>query len=90
MTRLITRSFVTYLAALSFALSAVCALGADTPFKELLEISLKNKKGLTFYVNGQVIAGGVIRIGDDVVEVKNREFARITIRLDRIDAIAAN
>jgi len=54
-------------------------------------MSLKEKKGLTFYVNGQTIAGAVTRfIGEDAVEVKNREFGRIVIRLDRIDAVAAN
>jgi hypothetical protein len=76
---------------LCLALPASFSMAADTQaFKELLEMSQKEKKGLTFYVNGQVIAGGVIRISEDTVEIKNREFGRIIIRLDRIDAVAAN
>ncbi len=60
-------------------------------FKELLEMSLKDKKGLTFFVHGQTISGGVLRIiGDEAVEIKSREFGRIIIRLDRVDAVAAN
>ena len=74
------------------AFAAATSMAADVQaFKELLEMSMKEKKGLTFYVQGQVIAGAVTRlIGEDAVEVKNREFGRIIIRLDRIDAIAAN
>jgi len=76
---------------LCLALPASSSIAADTQaFKELLEMSQKEKKGLTFYVNGQVIAGGVVRINEDTVEIKNRELGRIIIRLDRIDAVAAN
>jgi len=88
----VCRNLLACLIGLSLALSAAGSLAGDTQaFKELLEMSLKEKKGLTFYVHGQVISGGVIRlIGEDAVEVKNREFGRIIIRLDRIDAVAAN
>jgi len=77
---------------LNIALSSACSIaGAEQAFKELLETSMKERKGLTFYVNGQTISGSVTRlIGDDAVEVRNREFGRIIIRLDRIDAVAAN
>jgi len=77
---------------LCFAMSSAYGLAGDAQaFRELLEMSLKEKKGLVFYVNGQTIAGAVTRfIGEDAVEVKNREFGRIIIRLDRIDAVAAN
>ena len=86
--RLLLASVIGFTLALSTTLSL--AAGAQA-FKELLEMSLKDKKGLTFYVHGQVITGGVTRfIGEDAVEVKNREFGRIIIRLDRIDAVAAN
>ena len=86
------RHLLACMVGLSFALSAACSLAGDTPaFKELLEMSMKEKTGLTFYVNGQTISGGVTRlIGDDAVEVRNREFGRIIIRLDCIDAVAAN
>ena len=50
------------------------------------------KKGLTFYVGGQTIAGYVLRIRDDgaVVEVRNQTNSCIAIRMDRVDAIAAS
>ena len=90
--RSIYRHLLACLIGLSIALSSACSIAADAQaFRELLEMSMKEKKGLTFYVNGQTIVGGVIRfIGEDAVEVKNREFGRIIIRLDRIDAVAAN
>lgn len=60
-------------------------------YKELLEMSLKEKKGLMFYVNGQAIGGAVTKIGDDgFVEVRNQQYDRILIRLEQIDALAAN
>ncbi|BBL70016.1 hypothetical protein [Methylogaea oryzae] len=58
-------------------------------YKELLESSLKDKRGLKFFINGNTVGGAVTRlIGDEAVEVRNQEFGRIVIRLDRVDAIA--
>jgi hypothetical protein len=60
-------------------------------YNELLEMSLKEKKGLMFYVNGQAIGGAVTRIGDDgFIEVRNQQYGRILIRLEQVDALAAN
>ena len=60
-------------------------------FRELLERSEKEKKGLTFFVRGQTIAGIVIRVvGTEAVEVRNQTFSRIIIKLDSIDALAIN
>lgn len=60
-------------------------------YRELLDRSEKEKKGLTFYVKGQKISGVVVRvIGADAVEVRNQTFSRIIIRLDSIDALAIN
>jgi hypothetical protein len=90
--RAIGRHLLACFIGLCFAMSSAYGFAGDAQaFRELLEMSLKEKKGLTFYVNGQTISGAVTRlIGDDAVEVKNREFGRIIIRLDRIDAVAAN
>ena len=63
---------------------------APAAFHELFDLSQQTKKGLTFHVNGQTIAGIVTRVGDDTVEVKNQTHDRIAIRLDRIDAVAVN
>lgn len=61
-------------------------------FKELLEQSQEGKKGLTFYVSGQTVAGYVVRMRDDgaVVEVRNQTSSCVAIRMDRVDAIAAS
>ena len=63
--------------------------GGSNMFRELFEQSLKDKKGLTLYVNGQAIPGVVTRmIGDDAVEVRNQQVSRAIIRIDRIDAVS--
>jgi len=64
---------------------------ANEAFLELFTMSQEEGKGLVFYAGGQTIPGVVTRvIGDDAVQVKNREHSRIVLRLDRIDAVAAN
>ncbi len=60
------------------------------PFQELFDLSMKEKKGLLFHVGSQSIGGVVVKVGEGTVEVKNREYGRIIIRLDRIDAVAMN
>jgi hypothetical protein len=60
-------------------------------FRELLDRSEKEKKGLTFFVRGQTISGIVVKIvGVDAVEVRNQTFGRIIIKLESIDALAIN
>jgi hypothetical protein len=64
---------------------------AMNPFQELFDLSMKEKKGLLFHLCGsQTIGGVVVKVGEGTVEVKNREYGRIVIRLDRIDAVAMN
>jgi hypothetical protein len=63
---------------------------ASQSFQEFFEKSLSEKKGITLYVGGQTISGGVTRIGTDVVELRSQEFSRIVVRVDRIDGIAAH
>ena len=60
-------------------------------YQELFERSLKEKKGLNFYVKGQTIPGVVVKvIGNEAVEVRNQTYGRIIIRVDSIDAVAIN
>lgn len=60
-----------------------------TEIKKYLEESLKNKKGLTFYINGNTVNGYVVRIIDDLsVEVRNQTSSKVLIFLNRLDAIA--
>ena len=60
-------------------------------FSDLFESSMKEKKGLTFYLKGQTIAGIVTKIlSQHAIEVRNQTHSRIVIRIDCIDAIALN
>ncbi len=53
-----------------------------------LQESLDSKKGITFYLQGgNTIGGGVVRIHDDFVEVKNQRSGKILILLDAIVAV---
>jgi len=56
--------------------------------KELLEASQNDKKGVMLYVKGQSIAGIVTKISSDMVEMRSREYSRIVVRIESIDAAA--
>jgi hypothetical protein len=61
----------------------------NAEIKKYLEESLQNKKGLTFYVNGNTVNGYVTRIVDDSsVEVRNQSSSKVLVFLNRLDAIA--
>lgn len=58
-------------------------------YRDLIELSLNEKCGLTIYLNGQTIAGIVTRIIEtEAIEVRNQTFSRIIVRIDAIEAIA--
>lgn len=57
-------------------------------FQQILEISLNDKKSVTVYIGGQSLGGGVVKLNADTVELRSREFSRIVVRLDSIDAVA--
>ena len=56
--------------------------------RQLFEASLAEKKGLMLFVKGQSIAGAVVKIADDSVELRSREYSRIVVKIDSIDAAA--
>jgi hypothetical protein len=65
--------------------------GSASPFQELIDQSLKEKKGLTFFIKGQTIGGAVTKqIGTEFVEVRNQTYSHAIIRLDQVDAAAIN
>ena len=75
------------------AAAAACAGTAsakDNPsmFQQILEASMNEKKGVNLYVKGQAIPGIVVKIEESVVELRSREFSRIVVRIDSIDAAA--
>ncbi len=81
------RTHIGVIAAALGAGSFLTAKEADE-MREILEASQNEKKGLMVYVKGQSIAGIVTKIAGDVVEMRSREYSRIVIRLDAIDAVA--
>lgn len=88
--RLLARTSTLVAAAgLALMLAAPAWAGAE-PFMELLELSLKERKGVVVYLKGQAVAGRVTRLSADAVELSSREFARIVIRRDAIDGVAVN
>jgi hypothetical protein len=56
--------------------------------RELLEISKNAKKNVTLYVKGQTVTGAVVRVAGDIVELRNKEFSRIIVRIDSVDGVA--
>jgi hypothetical protein len=60
------------------------------PFTELLEASLNDRKGVVLYVKGQAIAGRVTKMSAEAVELTSREYTRIIVRRESIDAVAGN
>lgn len=57
--------------------------------EQALAQAQQEKKGVTLYVQGQTIGGGVVRIEPGQwVELRSQQFGRIIVRLDRIDGLA--
>jgi hypothetical protein len=76
------------MAAAGVAATAVVFGKEPEAMREVLEESLKSKKGLMLYVKGQAIPGVVMKISAEVVELRSQEYSRIVARLDSIDAVA--
>ncbi len=72
-------------------ISAGVALADDVlkGIEQALSQAQQEKKGVTLYVQGQTIGGGVVRIEPGQwVELRSQQFGRIIVRLDRIDGLA--
>jgi len=71
------------------AAAVVPAFGKDiSMFRSILEASQSEKKGLMLYVKGQAIPGVVVKIDAEAVELRSREYGRIVVRIDSLDAVA--
>lgn len=72
------------------AATAVAATGKETDgmYQQLFEASLNDKKGINVYLKGQSIPGIVTKIAADHIEMRSREYSRIIVKLDAIDAVA--
>jgi hypothetical protein len=81
------RSCVTVIGG-AFAAASVLSAKEIDAMREMLEASQNEKKSVMLYVRGQNIAGGVLKLTADTVELRNREYGRIIVRIDAIDAVA--
>jgi hypothetical protein len=72
------------------AATAVAASGKETGgmYQQLFETSMNEKKGVNVYLKGQAIPGVVTKIASDHIEMRSREYSRIVVRLEAIDAVA--
>ena len=57
-------------------------------FRELLLASQKENKSVQVYLSGQAIPMLVTAVGLEYLEGKSREFTKIMVRMDKIDAVA--
>ena len=80
----------TSLKVLLAAAAAMPAFGGKdkSMFRSILEASQTEKKGVTLYIKGQAIPGIVVKMDGETVEMRSREFSRIVVRMDSIDAAA--
>jgi len=68
--------------------SSILSAKEGDGIRELLEASQNEKKSVTLYLKGQNIGGAVVKVTADMVELRNREYSRIVVRVDAIDAVA--
>lgn len=74
---------------LALASGQVLADDSVKGVEKMLTIAQQDKKGVTLYIGGQTVGGAVLRIeSGQWVELRNQQFGRLVIRLDRIDAVA--
>lgn len=76
-------------------LLALCLIGGSAaaladPLQGVLADSKASGKGLTFYVNGQAVAGVVVSVDEKYVVARSTANGTIVIRLDRLDGVAGH
>lgn len=77
-------------AAALIASTAATAAEPSRGIEQILAAAAQDKKGVTLIVGGQQIGGGVTRIEPGQwVEMRNQQYGRIVVRIDRIDAVLA-
>jgi hypothetical protein len=84
------RVLTSLVVACAFTTGLAHATDALPGIEQALNAAMQDKRGITLYVNSQAISGAVTRIeAGKWVELRNQQFGRILVRLDRIDGIAA-
>lgn len=57
--------------------------------EQTLGTAQQEKRSVMLYVAGQAIGGAVVRVEPGrLVELRNQQYGRIVVRLDRVDAVA--
>jgi hypothetical protein len=60
-------------------------------FKELIERSQNEKRGLTIYLNGQTVVGIVTQIiNEQAIELRSQQYHKAVVMLEEIEAMAVN
>ncbi|MBM3783202.1 MAG: hypothetical protein FJW30_02520 [Acidobacteria bacterium] len=72
----------------ALAAAGTARAAASDAIREVLEESLKLKKGVTLHLHGQTISIVVTSIGLEYVEGRNQQHSRIVVRISAIDAAA--
>jgi predicted alpha/beta hydrolase len=63
--------------------------GSSKAIEQALAAAQEARKGVTLYVAGQSIGGGVVKIEPGQwVELRSQQFGRIVVRIERIDGVA--
>lgn len=57
--------------------------------EQTLGTAQQDKRSVMLYVGGQAIGGAIVRVEPGrSVELRNQQYGRIVVRLDRVDAVA--
>ena len=76
-------------AMLVFGNAGASATEPTTNIEQMLGAAQQEKRSVMLYVGGQAIGGAVLRIEPGrSVELRNQQYGRIVVRLDRVDAVA--
>lgn len=58
-------------------------------FREMIEFSQNERRGLTVFINGQTIVGIVKEtVGQEAIVMSSQMFNKIVVRLEAVDAMA--
>jgi hypothetical protein len=59
------------------------------PIEQTLVTAQQDKRSVMLYVGAQTIGGAVVRVEPGrAVELRNQQYGRIVVRLERVDAVA--
>lgn len=87
--RLIRHAGLATLMAAALAQMPAQAADVNKGIEQALAAAQESKKGIMVYAGGQAIGGAVVKIeAGQWVELRNQQYGRIVVRMDRIDGIA--